>query len=461
MTNNLGTRLRTLRTAAGLAQLELAELAGLSDAYVSLVESGKRHPSAKALTSLATALATTPDFLEHGDDSPVEAAVREAIDKARTQLADGHPECAESTLGAIDVGYVSHGNRLGYLVANGLVRDALGEIDASIVWFEQAMDEARRVGSPKHIAEIGMWIVSGHHDAGALDAAVRTGEEILAEVETLGIDGSDEHLRLASTLVWSIHQRGDYLAARSRVRQFVEIAEQVGTARGRGSVWWNAALIVQEANGDHDEAVRLAQAALDAMLEAGSARDVPRLRYDYATILLKCDPPRAAEALEQLELAEEQLRRVGSRVEVARCQLEKGRARMWLGEMEDAETLVTRGLADLSATGTLNLDTCDGFTLLGDLAALRGDMNLAGKRYGWAADRLSMMSATRYAGDVWAGLGRRLAEIGDQAGAIASYRRALDVMHVPASAPFVQPAILQSTQAPPVTEPRRSVTAAA
>lgn len=463
MTNNLGTRLRSMRTAAGLAQAELAELAGLSDAYVSLVESGKRQPSAKALSSLAAALTTTPDFLEHGDDSPAEAAVREAIAKARTQLADGHPECSEATLRAIDVAHVSHGNRLGYLVANGLVRDALGEINASIVWFEQAIEEARRVGSPKNIAEIGMWIVSGHHDAGALDAAVRTGEEILAEVETLGIDGSDEHLRLASTLVWSIHQRGDYLAARTRVRQFVEIAEHVGTARGRGSVWWNAALIVQEANGDHDEAVRLAQAALDAMLEDGSARDVPRLRYDYATILLKCDPPRAAEALEQLELAEEKLRRVGSRVEVARCQMEKARALLYLGDLDDAEELVTRGLADMAATGTLNLDTCNGFTLLGDLASLRGDMNLAGKRYGWAADGLSMMSATRYAGDVWAGLGRRLAGIGDQAGAIASYRRALDVMHVPASAPFVEPAILQpaQTRSSTTTERRRSATAAA
>lgn len=463
MTNTTGERVRETRLSTGLSQLDLAQAAGVSDAYISLIESGKRSPSSKALAAIAQTLDTTADYLLHGGESPVEAVIRDAVATVRAQLADGHPECAAATLSGIDVAAVSHANRLDYLRARGLVHDALGEIEASVAWFEKALAEARHAGQAGDVAEIGMWLVAAHHDGGSLDAAVRTGTAILEEVETLGINGTDEHLRLASTLIWAIHQRGDHLYARTRIAQYAKLAEEVGTPRGRGSILWNAALIVQEAKGDDVEAVHLAQAALDAMLEDGSPRDVPRLRYDYATILLKCTPARAVEALAQLELAEEKLRRVGSRVEVARCQMEKARARMWLGDLDDAETLVTHGLADLTATGTLNLDTCNGFTLLGDLAALRGDMNLAGKRYGWAADRLSMMSATRYAGDVWAGLGRRLAGIGDQAGAIASYRRALDVMHVPASAPFVEPAILQPAQTRPstTTESRRSATAAA
>lgn len=446
MTDTTGARVRSLRALTGVSQLELAQHAELSDAYVSLIESGKRAASPKALAALAGALGTTVDFLLHGEDSPVEAQIRAAIEQARSQLTGGDPDAAEATFRGVDVSFVSHANRLAYLRAGGLVADAHGEIEASISWFERALDEARAVRSPRDVAEIGMWLVSAHHDFGNLATAVRLGEEILDEVEQLGIDGTDEHLRLAATLFWAIFERGDQLYALNRIVEFSDIAEQVGTARGRGSVLWNAALIMQETSHNDEEAIRLARVALEAMLEAGSSRDVPRLRYDFATILLKCETPRAREALEQLDLAEEALTRFGSTVEVARCLVVKGRAWMYLGELDEAETLVTRGLADLSATGTFNLSTCDGFTILGDLAAARGDLALATKRYGFAADRLSMMSASKIAGQVWATLGSRLAAIGDTAGAATAYRNALDVMHLPSAPPCPKlPASSQAT----------------
>jgi transcriptional regulator with XRE-family HTH domain len=51
-----GERVRTLREQLGLTQAELADLAGMTAAAVSQVETGKRHPYARTARRLAAAL---------------------------------------------------------------------------------------------------------------------------------------------------------------------------------------------------------------------------------------------------------------------------------------------------------------------------------------------------------------------------------------------------------------------
>ncbi len=55
----LGQAVRVERTRQGRHQDELAEAAGLSKAYVSHIENGRRHPSMDAVTGLARALGLT------------------------------------------------------------------------------------------------------------------------------------------------------------------------------------------------------------------------------------------------------------------------------------------------------------------------------------------------------------------------------------------------------------------
>jgi transcriptional regulator with XRE-family HTH domain len=52
----LGKTIRTCREARGLKQYELAENAGLSESYLSLVEKDKREPSLSSLDGIASAL---------------------------------------------------------------------------------------------------------------------------------------------------------------------------------------------------------------------------------------------------------------------------------------------------------------------------------------------------------------------------------------------------------------------
>jgi transcriptional regulator with XRE-family HTH domain len=65
----VGTRIRERRIELGLSQRALAE-PGLSYAYISRIESGKRRPSVRALRKLAPKLKTTVAWLETGKPDP-------------------------------------------------------------------------------------------------------------------------------------------------------------------------------------------------------------------------------------------------------------------------------------------------------------------------------------------------------------------------------------------------------
>jgi transcriptional regulator with XRE-family HTH domain len=63
----VGDRVKRLRKARKLSQAQLAKAVGLSDSYISFIESGSRSPSPAALHRLAAFLEVKPAFLRYGD----------------------------------------------------------------------------------------------------------------------------------------------------------------------------------------------------------------------------------------------------------------------------------------------------------------------------------------------------------------------------------------------------------
>jgi len=59
----LGKTIKRLRTETGLSQRELAEAAGLTPSFLSLIESGEREPSLATIRSLAKALKTPAEIV--------------------------------------------------------------------------------------------------------------------------------------------------------------------------------------------------------------------------------------------------------------------------------------------------------------------------------------------------------------------------------------------------------------
>lgn len=66
----LGSRLKEVRTAAGLTQAELAERAGVSRKTINTVENGVFVPSTVLALSLALALGTTVERLFYLSERP-------------------------------------------------------------------------------------------------------------------------------------------------------------------------------------------------------------------------------------------------------------------------------------------------------------------------------------------------------------------------------------------------------
>jgi transcriptional regulator with XRE-family HTH domain len=70
----IGERIKKVRMQKGLSASYLAELTGLSQQYISLVENNKTTPSLKSLYKIASALESTPSILiddNRWNDTPI------------------------------------------------------------------------------------------------------------------------------------------------------------------------------------------------------------------------------------------------------------------------------------------------------------------------------------------------------------------------------------------------------
>lgn len=60
----LGLRIRSLREAAGMNQLQLAELAGIQSSHLSRIEAGKYAVTFETVQAIAEALGMTVDLVD-------------------------------------------------------------------------------------------------------------------------------------------------------------------------------------------------------------------------------------------------------------------------------------------------------------------------------------------------------------------------------------------------------------
>ena len=97
MNPDFGSRLRELRRAARISQVELAG-DQLSPSYVSLLEAGKRHPSDEVITQLAERLQCTVDDLVNPITREQAQRTQLEITYARLAMANGETEDARRRL---------------------------------------------------------------------------------------------------------------------------------------------------------------------------------------------------------------------------------------------------------------------------------------------------------------------------------------------------------------------------
>jgi transcriptional regulator with XRE-family HTH domain len=414
-------RVRELRLAAGLSQTALAGEA-FSPSYISLIEAGRRVPTDAALEVLATRLDTTVDYLKHGDTAPSEARARLEVDYAKLALIDGDPAQARERLLALDLDLISPSHHTEILLTLARAHEALGDLEAAVDVLEPLLARLRKRGQHLDVAAVANALVASYVESGDLHRAIDVGERVAEDLEAAGLTGTDEHLRLASTVLWAYVERGDVLYATHRVGELIEQAEAHGTPRGRGSVYWNAALVAEERR-DFALAHRFTTRALALLGEGSSERDMPRLRLNYAWLLLRSDPAQPTEALRQMDQVDQDLAAVGSETELARIDVERSRAYLMLGDVASSRRFAQAALDRLD--NAPRLETAVAHLALGDALHAAGEDQEAAAAYGWAADMLGMMSASRQSAAAWRELGDRFMGRGDMTRAAEAFDRAL------------------------------------
>jgi tetratricopeptide (TPR) repeat protein len=417
----IADRVRQARLSAGLSQTALAG-DSFSPSYISLIEAGRREPTDSALAVLAGRLGSTVEYLKHGDDGPNEARARLEIDFAKLDLSSGEAASARTRIAAIELDTVTHVVRVDALMTLARANEALGDLEAAVAILEPLLEDARSRTHHLDASGIATALVASYLEAGDMHRAVEVGERTLTELEAAGMSGTDEHLRLASTVLWAYVERGDLLYATHRAAELVRQAEALGSARGRGSVYWNAALVAEQRR-DYVLAQRYTERALALLGDGEMGRDLPRLRLNYAWLLLRSEPAEPHEALRQLDRALPDLQAFGSEVELSRVDVERSRAYLVLGDVDTAEASAREALRRLGDQP--RLETAVAQLALGDALHAREDVVGSARAYRWAADMLGMMSATRQSAAAWRELGDRFLGHGDVAGAAHAFDRAL------------------------------------
>lgn len=306
----LGSRIRRARTGRGLSQAA-AGGGRFTASYISLIESDRRDPTAEALEVIALSLGTTADLLVHGEGSRAEVEASAAIRAADGDLAAGRWHEARHRLRAMDTGRLSSRTRRAVLTRLADAHERLGEHEAAIETLGAVVTDARDDGDLLGAVAPTMTLVSIHVDLGDLLQASALGTEMLDEVESGGLAGTEEHLRLGATVLWVYTERGDLLYAGHRAATLIRQAEAAGSTRGLGAVHWNAALVAERSY-DFRRAQKHLERALELLDQGEVTRDLVRLRLSYVYVLMSTRPAQPHEAAAQIELLAPQLHHIGS-----------------------------------------------------------------------------------------------------------------------------------------------------
>jgi len=443
-----GERLRRLREEQGLTQEALAD-GSVSPTHISLIERGKRSPSAEVLQQLAHRLGTSTTRLLDGRPSQLEDHI--ALEQAYARLAVEHGEANEARA------------RLERLLAgdpDGLPQrtqddinwwlavacDRAGDTVAAIRLFGSLFERAVQHDTHIPVSLAGMAVVGCYVDAGDLHQAVTIGERALAAAREDHLVGTVDYFRLAATVMSAYMGLGDNLHALAWADRYLTEASDHDQPAGAAAIYWNAA-IVSESDGRPAAALALCERALAVYGEGDTGRDNPRLQTDMAWLLLGVQPPQVERALALLESGRENLNDLGSRADRGYWNAVRSTALLYLGDTSGAEDAARQALKLVDG---VPLERARALMALNDALAAQGIDTAAEEALTLVFDELSAVPSTRSTALVWRELADRLGFFGHVEEALAAGKEALDAAGVRSRASHLLPQIEALRSRPPV-----------
>lgn len=181
-----------------------AQLAGpdLSDSYVSLIESGKRTPTAVVTRLLAERLGCGVEFLLHGIEPHQRVDTVLALRQAELELCHGDPAVAAGLFADTAEAAGDDNAPLAAQARFGHARalEVQGHTARAVEAYELLRREA--AAHPERLADLPLVVAlcRCYHRAGDTLRARDLGAEALAQAERLGLDRGDLALDLAAVL---------------------------------------------------------------------------------------------------------------------------------------------------------------------------------------------------------------------------------------------------------------------
>jgi len=417
----VGKRLRTARVASGLSQTEVAD-GLLSVPQLSRIESGKRRPRLDMLVTLAGRLGTTAVDLLTGVPADRESEIRLAADMAELALLSGDGASAltdaEKLLGTDEIGALPDvERRVRRTRARAL--EVTGDLYGAAAAFEYLtgtdgidLDWIRdAIGLSRCLRTLGDYA-----------RAVELGERAQEMLTEAGLSSSVEAVQLSLTIASVYYESGDRLKAQQLCRRAIAAAEALDSPVARASAYWNAGVIESE-SGRTEAALPLVRSALSIFEASDDARNAACLRSQLGVLQLQLQEPDAAEARDTLERAARELEwTASSEVDRGYNDVALARARLLLGELDDAREVLKRG--QTAVAGKAPVTEAEAQVVEGRLAFLNDDKEQARACFTRASHLLTGVGNDMGAGTIWYELGGLFEEIGDFQTAMDAYRRA-------------------------------------
>lgn len=318
MVADVGARIRSLRTAKGLTQAQVAE-PNYTKAYISMLESGRTRASMKALEHIAGVLGVKPADLLGGVAAP--ATPQFQLLEARRHIEQGKNEAAIPILEALEEGLGASDQlvRLRYLA---IAYNLQGQPKLAFPVIERAQRMAELLDDPEEQIRVKAVLASAYSRTYAYEDAIRILRECIAACENGVVKDVPFQFRRLVDLAIALTNQRQPKQALAAYERAIELSANFGDRSSLGSIYAGMAKMYQD-EGDLEAAIRYNQRSLQVFEELGLLDQVA-CTLDNAAILFAeyGNRERARECLDRAAELAEQTRRDGTMASVKASEAE-------------------------------------------------------------------------------------------------------------------------------------------
>jgi HTH-type transcriptional regulator, quorum sensing regulator NprR len=305
MVADVGARIRSLRTAKGLTQAQVAE-PNYTKAYISMLESGRTRASMKALEHIAGVLGVKPADLLGGTAAP--ATPQFDLLEARRFIEQGQNEPAIPILEALEEGLGASDQlvRLRYLA---VAYNAVGQAKQAFPVIERAQRMAELLDDAAEQIRVKAVLAAAYARTYAYEDAIRLLRDCITACENGVIKDVPFQFRRLVDLAIALTNHRQPKQALAAYERAIELSASFGDRGSLGSIYAGMAKMYQD-DGDLEAAIRYNQRSLQVFEELGLL-DQMACTLDNAAMLFAeyGNRERARECLiRAAELAEESKR---------------------------------------------------------------------------------------------------------------------------------------------------------